>query len=488
MKRIITVMSALAMAASLIVPVQAKEEMTADRVKELLYASSIANSEDREELLSYEYTSLEDPDINSVRRLEELGDISKSFKLFTIPPPNERYSTYYDYEEGDILGYFELGSDIRHDEYLMEMPDASGRYIPIMLYGERTLYSLHEMNICPNDSISLDLSRLAETINDAGIKEVTDIRLCWMSKYFYYIKSADGEFAVSEQTLTNRFNDNETLYAWTVYPLGRYFEFETDRELDYDRKAQAMFEKLQSVKVPEEFNIKGDEARVTNYFNEYEMKADPFTDTEGITAKAASLLYDMGVVNGCGDGKFYPSQPITADQANLMLNRLMKNDADYTGGFSDGFSFEDAAYIIFRLLGDWDMGMPIESIIALYPELLSGIESIDASMPMTRGDFAVMVCNALDRNMYTYGIDSNSMGMYGNGGIKTDITLIDYISGRRLNGMYADSKQDGEEWLESYRSWFFRECGDILYEYYGDGRPGLIEQMESCGWERPEQG
>ena len=39
MKRIITVAAVLAMVSSLIVPVRADEKMTADKVKEMLYAS-----------------------------------------------------------------------------------------------------------------------------------------------------------------------------------------------------------------------------------------------------------------------------------------------------------------------------------------------------------------------------------------------------------------------------------------------------------------
>ena len=486
MKRIITVAAVLAMVSSLIVPVRADEKMTADKVKEMLYASSIANSEDKEELLSYEYSLLESNDINAKKKVQKLGDISKSFKMFSIMPPYKE-NTYYDYEEGDIFEYFELGSDIRHDDYLIEMPDASGRYIPIMLYGEKTSYSLHPENIKPNDSISLDFGRLADTINAAGLEGVSDIKLCHMNQYFYYIKAENGEFEVSEKALTNRFRDNETLSAWTVYPLGRYFEFETDRAIDSDRMADTTFEKLRSIKVPEEFDIKGDEARETNYFNEYEMQMNPFTDTDGITAKAVSLLYDIGAVKGCGDRKFYPSQPITADQVRLMLNRLMKNNADYTEGYDGEVDFEGAAYIILRLLGDWDQQMSLEAIIDIYPWIVNGIENIDALSSVSRGDFAVMVCNALDRNMWTYGIDSNVIGMHGSGGINQDICLIDYINGRKLNGMYALSKQDGDEWIDRYKSWFFPTCGDILYEYYGDTHKGFLNEMESYGWEKPEQ-
>ena len=94
------------------------------------------------------------------------------------------------------------------------------------------------------------------------------------------------------------------------------------------------YQSLRSVKIPEEFDIKGDEVRETNYFEEYQMQTNPFTDTDGIAAKAASLLYDMGVVNGSGAGKFDPDQSVTFEQINIMLNRLMKNDADYTEGFS----------------------------------------------------------------------------------------------------------------------------------------------------------
>ena len=488
MKRFTAALSAIALISSLFTPVYASEGITGEEIRELLYKSSIANSENRDEILSYDYSALENDDISSIKKLTELGDITKSFETFKIPPPSADYNTYYDYKEGDIFDYFELGSEIRSDDYHIEIPGRPHEYFSVMLYGERRDYSMHEMNCIPNEDLSFDLDRLAEVINSAGLTEISDIKLCHMNGYFYYIKADSGEFEVSEREYTNPFRDNETLEAWTVYPLGRYFEFETDRILDGDKAFDDMVQKLRSVKIPEEFDIKGDEVRETNYFEEYQMQTNPFTDTEGISAKAASLLYDMGVVNGSGEGKFDPDQSVTFEQINIMLNRLMKNDADYTEGFSGEVGLAEAASIIaLRLRGDWEGQLSLENMLFIYPWIINGIESIDASVPVSRGNFAVMLCNALDRNMYTYGVDYNGIGKYGRGGPKTDICLIDYVNGRKLNGMYAASKQAGEEWIERYKRWYFTTCGDIIYEYYGAYDPQFAEELERYGWKRKNQ-
>lgn len=488
MKRFTAALSAIALISSLFTPVYASEGITGEEIRELLYKSSIANSENRDEILSYDYSALENDDISSIKKLTELGDITKSFETFKIPPPSADYNTYYDYKEGDIFDYFELGSEIRSDDYHIEIPGRPNEYFSVMLYGERRDYSMHEMNCIPNEDLSFDLDRLAEVINSAGLTGISDIKLCHMNGYFYYIKADGGEFEVSEREYTNPFRDNETLEAWTVYPLGRYFEFETDRILDGDKAFDDMVQKLSSVEIPEEFDIKGDEVRETNYFKEYQIQTNPFTDTEGIAAKAASLLYDMGVVNGSGEGKFDPDQSVTFEQINIMLNRLMKNDADYTEGFSGEVGLAEAASIIaLRLRGDWEGQLSLENMLFIYPWIINGIESIDASVPVSRGNFAVMLCNALDRNMYTYGIDYNGIGKYGRGGPKTDICLIDYVNGRKLNGMYAASKQAGEEWIERYKRWYFTTCGDIIYEYYGAYDPQFAEELERYGWKRKNQ-
>ncbi len=256
MKKIAALTAALAMAASLTVPVQAKEEMTVDKVKELLYASSIANSEDSEELLSYEYILSNSDDINDTKKLEELGDASRSFKVFSIIAPDE-WNTYYDYSEGDILDYFAETEQSGSRTFYMEKPDDPSSYYWICVYGDGGEYS--------DDGQTFEFESLAEAINEAGLEGVSDIRMC---SGFYYIKADGGEFAVSEYDETNPRRDDEPLAAWTAYPLKDYLIFITDKALDETNARKAMEEKMDQVEIPAEFVFEGDEPRETNYFAE----------------------------------------------------------------------------------------------------------------------------------------------------------------------------------------------------------------------------
>ena len=81
-----------------------------------------------------------------------------------------------------------------------------------------------EMNCIPNEDLSFDLDRLAEVMNFLpGLTGISDIKLCHMNGYFYYIKADGGEFEVSQREYTNPFRDNETLEAMDGISLGTLF-------------------------------------------------------------------------------------------------------------------------------------------------------------------------------------------------------------------------------------------------------------------------
>ena len=68
----------------------------------------------------------------------------------------------------------------------------------------------------------------------------------------------------------------------------------------------------------------------------------------------------------------------------------------------------------------------------------------------------------------------------------SDITLIDYVNGGKLNGVYVTSQEEQDEFENKFFTWFYNVCGDILYEYYGDDSEFVIEEMQKYGWEKPE--
>lgn len=478
MKRLLSIILTGTAIMSLTVPIRAQEDMTADKVKKLLYTSSIANSANKDELMSYTYTKLNSEDISSDRKLDELGDISRSFKSFSIAAPGEN-TTYYDYSEGDMLEYFtESEENSGYEEYFIESPDDPSSYINVCVYEGYGEYA--------ETSYPFEFGILADSINTAGLDDVSDIRMC---STFFYIKAENGEYAVSMHDVTNDRRENgETIDEWTVYPLADYLEFITDKAIDEINAEKTMKEKISQVEIPAEFIFDGDEPRETAYFAEYTFTENPFTDTDGITAKAAALLYDMGVTKGCGGGIYAPDADLTVEQAGMMLERLMKNGAYYTDGYDPAgkLSAVEAANMLLRLTGSWIITVDADSIYRLAGWILQGIESFDVTAPVSRGDFAVMLCNSLDQPMNTYVTDlSSGYGIFSTV-MMSDITLIDYVNGGKLNGVYVTSQEEQDEFENKFFTWFYNACGDILYEYYGDDSEFVIEEMQKYGWEKPE--
>lgn len=115
-------------------------------------------------------------------------------------------------------------------------------------------------------------------------------------------------------------------------------------------------------------------------------KEFPWSDVTEETQNAGAILkaYELGIMIGDGDGKYYPDNAVTMQQLEVMLLKILgyEKAAVAYGGYPSGYE-------------------KLASELAL----TNGIEA-SVSKPITRGNAAQMIFNSLDVYMMKYDMSS----------------------------------------------------------------------------------
>lgn len=463
MKRIIAYISAIALAASLIPTAFAGDKLDSEDIKELLYKSSIALRDDYEELRSYDYVNLNNRELTSVKKLDDIGDAEKSFICCGIAPPHPEYNSYDEYktwQPGDLMKRYEYYNDsIRSLDFFIE--DNTGGYGNVTVTGERSFYystaaESEEAHMATRGYINMrDFDKTAEVLNDSGLTEISDLKLIYCDGYCWLITAKQGEFVIPLYTRVNKRHENSVQTEWAIMSVSDFWKNELEYWLDLNYATEKWQKQLEALKTPEEFCVYGDEIRKTTALADYDVKEKVFTDTSAELDRYVNLIVELGGVKGCGDGKFYPDNEITAEQINVILNRLFKNDVSYIGGKSGAVDIMTVCSILSNFRGDWYPSESYETIAFSFNRIFDNLGGVDTSKNVTRGQFIIMLGNILDEPLYTYGVDSGMISWHGSFGCKTDITIIDYINGRRLNGVLVTSTEEGQALMDRYYSWYY---------------------------------
>lgn len=115
----------------------------------------------------------------------------------------------------------------------------------------------------------------------------------------------------------------------------------------------------------------------------------PWTDVNEETPNVGAILkaYELGIIVGDGNGKYFPDNAVTMQQLEVMLVKILgyENAALAYGGFPSGY--ESLAYNL---------------------NLCDGIDA-NPSKPISRGNAAQMIFNSLDVYMMKYDLSSSKI-------------------------------------------------------------------------------
>lgn len=482
MKKILSIITAVSLvAASMLsaVTVSAAEKITADEVKAMIYSTGLSAYPELWDKIITEQGIEEDVLNPETRTVRDIVDV------------NQSYRTYYLYNSADTV--FDNSQQViwqfkgyNSDGNLVDINYRPEDYI-IPELKDTVLYQL----ISGNDDEDLssedvylirDYDRIAEIINQNDITAV-DIRIVTfggVSGSCVYVKDNSGtEYAIPSISYVDNVHapylgkDVKSIEEGVIMPFGEWcedvIEFENNMVAD-----MRTFTDIVSGEAIQYEEIEGDEIRDTDTRAAYIGTESKFSDVSGDLVSYVNELNDLGIINGYDDNLFVPENNITRAEAASMLARMLKYSGEYGGEFQDvsaddWFADDVAALTAAGIINGHSETTfaPYENIkyqevmkilvFALgyatkydtvfdnfYPSmtnqkameigLTNGLSSFDTTAPITRGDMTIMLSNALDTHMLTEVKVVSSDGTICGGISQKDITLIDYLNGKKLNG------------------------------------------------------
>lgn len=121
--------------------------------------------------------------------------------------------------------------------------------------------------------------------------------------------------------------------------------------------------------------------------------AMPFSDVDGNAyyAEAVNTLSSLGVVNGTGSNRFQPDSPISRQDASLMIQRTLKTTgmSAENGAAEDIASYADAAAVVPYAQG------AVTALVRLGLIPTAGDNRLAPAEPLTRADMAVLLHRAM---------------------------------------------------------------------------------------------
>lgn len=482
MKKILSIITALSIMVTALlsaVTVTAAEKITADEVRELIYSTGLKVHPEFWDKTIEEAGRENDVLKPETRTVKDVIDINNSYNIFCVKSFSTRdgYKPCYD-ENGKYQAFgSEQDNDYQYDFYGY---DKDGKAVNLLAFPENYYWNECagtieyfvaniESNMEEHVNFREDYEAIAESINKSNIKDVADIRVMGFASYggIYVRDKAENEYAIPAETLTDKYAQSLgrevlTLTQGEVMDFKEWFDtaavFEKNMDDDWE------------IHKPKYEKIIGDEVRDTDTRAAYIGTESKFSDVSGDLVSYVNELNDLGIINGYDENLFKPENTITRAEAAAMLTRMLRYSGKYSGEFKDvsaddwfaddvaalvaegiingynettfapneNIKYQEVMKILVYALGyatDYMKNFPksypsTTNSEAMKIGLTKSLKSFDTTAPITRGDMAVMLSNALDTHLHTY-VDMVS----GNGSMGSpDITLIDYLNGGKLNG------------------------------------------------------
>lgn len=477
MKKILSIMTAVSLAMTAMlsaVTVTAAEKITADEVRDMIYSTGLKAYPELWDKTIINFDEEQDVLRQPKEKLKDITDIYKTYSLFNIKKEDGKYIIQNNHN--DVYLFF--GYSNENKSILI------GRGQPS---GELT-YSLRGDPANEDDSYARieNYEWISEVINNSNIDNVQEIKVAeyiceyaWYS-FFIYVKDKSGnEYAIYTEEYTDEHAENlgkeiKSIKCGEVMSLNEFCS--TAEVIDKNfAEDQPKFEE-----------INGDEIRDTDTRAAYIGTESKFSDVSGDLVSYVNELNDLGIINGYDENLFKPENTITRAEAAAMLTRILRYSGKYSGEFKDvsaddWFADDVSALVAEGLINGYNdtTFAPYEKIkyqevmkilvyalgyatfeMAKFPEsypsetnskamqigLTNNLKSFDTTAPITRGDMAIMLSNALDTHLFTSIKTLPNKNRSGSGstvaGIASqDITLIDYLNGKKLNGKLKISQK-----------------------------------------------
>lgn len=464
MKKILSIITALSLTMITMlsaVTVTAAEKITANKIKEMIYSTGLSSYPEWASKTITEAGKEEDVLNPEKRTIKDVIDINRSYRKFFVKSSSGKYVINND----DNIAFIFNG--LNDDEQRVQISVFPRNYVISASAG-----TVQYNGILHSDKgLEENYSKIAEIINASNIANVKDIKIIMSSNEFFggscvYIKdSSDNEYVIPTTD-----NSNENIESGKLMSFNDWCSAAEKYGKNNADDAEIQFEE-----------INGDEIRDTDTRAAYIDTESKFIDVSGGLVSYVNELNDLGIINGYDENLFMPENNITRAEAAAMLARMLKYDGHYNKEFDDvnaddWFADDVAALTSAGVINGYDentfapyANIKYQEVMKIlvftlgyvtkydtvfdnfYPSmtnqkameigLTNGLNSFDTTAPITRGDMAIMLSNALDTHMFTT-VKMIPVNGTGGGISQQDITLIDYLNGRKLNGTISKAYFD----------------------------------------------
>lgn len=478
MKKIISILITAAICAAMALPVMAEDKITAEEVRDALFAKGLCAYPELCEMTAQNWD--EEDILHPTAKVSDVIDIDRTICTSSDILVNSDLS--WELKESAGKSFSGVGKDafdVGGDKWYCVLD-----YYP----KENTIYfdlwdlTQHTITLDGFDEDGIEdmeiYQRLADSINAGTHGEVK--RIEWTQMHGIPVKtnansavnpSGDVGTLLYVETTENKYVitfykiDFLSLDAGTVKTVDDMIVYAKDY---YDNKWAPPEMTYHSA--PE----KGSEIRDTDTRAAYIGTDSIYSDVKGDFVSYVNELSDLGIITGYEDGSFCPDGTISRAEVAAMIGRMLHYSGEYDGRFADvpsdawyapelaaltecgiingtggnEFSPEDSIrYVDLLKIIEGILGYNAQLSAEDYEEIVidramelgltSGVGSFEITAPARRGNIAVILSNALDTHIQTAITTvkgENSGYAFTIGQSVTDITLIDYINGGTLNG------------------------------------------------------
>ncbi|MCH5188026.1 MAG: S-layer homology domain-containing protein [Oscillospiraceae bacterium] len=427
----------------LLLPAYAALAVTADEVEEMYFTTGIQNYPEFGNMLVVDSYGELMPGVS----IGDIVDINRTLREFSCTEDGS--GRYIIDRNGEYLNFY----GIDRDGYLVSVMPVSG-----ILRCERMGEYKEFKNKDDGEYGWLNFSMIAESINAAGVGEAEEI-CCFCGQV--YVKTDSGEYVLSTKEMPDvnaerMGREDVSIHKWQLMDVNEYFYTKMKIEFSPDSgiiKADRM--------------IVGDEPRKTDTLAPYRWLTESrYSDVGAELTPYVEEIAELNVLSGWEDGTFRPDEAVTRAYAAQVVAELfrLKEDRLYIPVFYDVNAdhwFAEAVSALYKnniVAGDGEgyfypnkyityqeffkivtyalgYGVPVRQmggdsmLMAMNLGLSDGLPTVAGNERLTRGDMAIILSNALDTPLMV----TNTFGLVGKS--EGDITLIDYLSGRKPNGV-----------------------------------------------------
>ncbi|HIT84305.1 MAG TPA: S-layer homology domain-containing protein [Candidatus Ornithomonoglobus intestinigallinarum] len=485
-KKLLSTVVALSMLPVISLPAFSAEPITADEVRDMLFAENITTVPDCDELQETVYYNKQNRPCGAIKHYihpeqairihEENSDGSVNHSRAWLVKSSTTWDGWYylfinegDYEHMNFNPVDSSAQDGTSEAYFYL------EFINDIADFEKIADILKEVNGIT--SIQLVKYNQLETVYEDIVVNFTTVNA-------FKIESADGTKYIPLQSVEDPYaviTDNEIkiLNAWTVYDASYMTGFLNDIQSHKQNVTEHIYEDL-SADYPFSDAPIEDTDTLSKYIGTPCAFSDiPETGDDAYTKEeiaSVNALADLGFMQGYEDKTFRPQNTVTRAEAAIMAYKLLGLDensprenelTDISGhwaeeaigavaaaGIINGYedkSFRPDEQIEYRHFFKIMLGVLIGFNVSVYEEhdiigtamsrgLTRNLGTFITTNKMPRIHAAVVAANVLDSHIYTskvtfyqVGLEDgfNSIGV----SLENDITLIDYLNGKKLHGL-----------------------------------------------------